>query len=124
MKSLCEWRLANSDPDWEKVKSTWGGGKKTLDPNLVNKMRVKIEGIKEWFVRELGEPKITSFRDVPPNMRDSLAQAIVAATMKVFYTEGGDVPGMATIDQTKSQQPNVPAPQPQNQTSAPAGWKG
>jgi hypothetical protein len=124
MKSLSEWRLANSDPDWEHVKSVWGGGNKTLDANLVNKMKLKVEGIKEWFVREIGDKNISSFRDVPPNMRDALAQAIVAATMKVFYSETSGQPGMAAIDSTKAKEPMAPTPQPQQQLNAPAGWKG
>jgi hypothetical protein len=123
MKSLSEWRLAASDPDWEKVKSMWGGGKKTLDANLVKQMTLQIERIKETFVRDLGEKNITNFREVPPSMRDALAQAIVAATMKAFYSEAGGVSGMASTAPT-DQKPTAPAPQPQQQTNAPAGWKG
>lgn len=124
MKSLNEWRIANSDPDWESVKNIWGGSKKSLDANLVSKVKLKIEAIKEWFIHQIGDKNISSFRDVPPNMRDALAQAIVAATIKAFYSEISGQPGMATIDATKSQQPISPVKQPQQQLEAPAGWKG
>lgn len=128
MRSLNEWRLAANDPEWEQMKHVWGGGKKTVDPNLVNKMKLKVESIKEQFVRELGDKKIQSFRDVPPHMRDGLAQAIVVATLKAFYSETEASGGRGTFDQSRlgkmQNQKPVPEQQPQQQLTAPAGWKG
>ncbi len=115
MKSLHEWRAANSDPEWEQMKK-WAG--RSVDQNLVKTVGMKIEAIKENFARQMGDPKVNSWRDVPPNMRDGLAQAIVVATMKSFYPGG---PEMA------SRQPKPAAasqPRPDQENNAPSGWKG
>lgn len=120
-----EWRLGGNDPEWDKLKYEWGGNSKNVDPSLINKMKLKIEGIKDNFAKEFGDPKIQSFRDVPPGMRDELAKALVVATMKAFYADLGSNsinPKDAGPTPKKTTTPNTQTGEPEPQ--APAGWKG
>lgn len=124
MKTYTEWRLGGSDPEWEKLKSEWGGGSKSVNANLVSKMRLKVEGIKDSFARDLGDKKIQSFRDVPPGMRDELAKAIIVATLKSFYGDMGISTGPVKEQPKQPPKPQQPAPTEQPEPNAPAGWKG
>lgn len=130
MKSFREWSLREQfeDPDWGRLKSVWGGGTKHVDNNMVNKMKLKIHGITDQYIKELNDPKITNFRELPPNMRDSLAQSLVVATLKAFYAEvGSDATGGRGVLDTKKLggfQQNTQPPKPQDDMTAPSGWKG
>lgn len=125
MKSYKEWLNESTDPEWDQLKHVWGGNRQNVDINLVNKMKMKIEGIKDSFAREMNDPNVQSFRDVPPNMRDSLAKSLVVAVLKAFYSDMGATAtgSKGVFDQKKlgdiqQQQPAQP------EVNAPAGWKG
>lgn len=130
MKSINEWRIAKTDPDWEQTKKIWGTGSKQVDPKMVNMVRPKIEKIQDQYTQTLkaGDPKIQTFRDVPPQERDRLAQAIVIATLSAFYQSlgseglGGSKTTLNPHDFKNLSQ--TPATLPQDDTQAPQGWKG
>jgi len=129
MKSFHEWKLLCefADLDWENLKKVWGSGAKHVDNNLVKKLQQKIQSIIEKEIGDLNDPKVTNFREMPPHMRDSLAQAIVIATLKAFYLEAGSdaTGGRSVFDQNKLgdyQQQTMD--QPQDDITAPQGWKG
>jgi hypothetical protein len=129
MNSFREWKLLNefADPEWENLKYVWGGGTKHVDVTLVNKLKLKVQSIVDQYIRDLGDPKVTSFRELPPHMRDSLAQSLVVATLKAFYTglEGTPTGGASMFDQQKlGKAQAAPTPQPQTDVAAPSGWKG
>lgn len=131
MKSINEWRIAKSDPDWEQTKKIWGTGTKPVDPKMVNMVRSKIERIQDQYTSTLkaSDPKIQSFRDVPPQERDRLAQAIVIATISAFYqslgSEGlGGSKSTLNPNDFKNLSPQKPETLPQDDVQAPQGWKG
>lgn len=132
MKSINEWRIAKSDPDWEQTKKIWGTGTKPVDPKMVNMVRAKIERIQDQFTNTLkaSDPKIQSFRDVPPQERDRLAQAIVIATISAFYQSlgseglGGSKSTLSPNDFKNLFQQAQPEILPQDDVTAPKGWKG
>lgn len=132
MKSLQEWRYLheNSNPEWEQLKKVWGTGNVRVNPQLVNMLRIKIEGIKERFIKQQG---VENFRELPPQARDEMAQALVVAVLKAFYQDlGSDIGPKTMFNPNKLghalDQPMSPAgpaaDMPQNQVDAPAGWKG
>ena len=126
MKSFDEWK--QGDPEWDQLKYVWGSGNKHVDMSLVNKMRLKVQAITDQYIRDLNDPNIKNLRELPPAMRDSLAQSIVVATLKAFYSElGSDVTGgRGVFNQQKlgKFQNAAPLNQPQDNAEAPSGWKG
>ena len=130
MKSINEWRIAKTDPDWEQTKKIWGTGTKQVDPKMINMVKSKIERIQDQYTQTLkaGDPKIQTFRDVPPQERDRLAQAIVIATISAFYqslgSEGlGGSKSTLNSNDFKNLSQN-PATLPQDDIQAPQEWKG
>lgn len=129
MKSINEWRMSRNDPDWEQTKKIWGTGTKPVDPKIVNMVRPRIERIQDQYTSTLkaGDPKIQSFRDVPPEERDKLAQAIIIATLSAFYgsMEAAGVGGKSTMNATDFKKlAQQPEQLPQDTITAPKGWEG
>lgn len=130
MNSFEEWKLLRefADPEWENLKHVWGGGTKRVDPTLVNKLKMKIQNITDQYIKELNDPQITNFRELPPHLRDALAQSLVVATLKAFYIEVGSdaTGGKGMFDQKKlgKFQQQAGMVQPQQDMTAPSGWKG
>jgi hypothetical protein len=87
MKSLNEWRTKKSthDVEWENLKFVWGSGTVPIDPKIKSFVKPRVGKIQDAIVASLGDPKIKSFRDVPPDLRDQFAQAVVAATLELFF---------------------------------------
>lgn len=88
MKSIKEWRLkkAGGDIEWQNLKYVWGSGQIPVDPKIKNFVKPRVGKIQDAIVASLGDPKIKSFRDVPPELRDKFAQAIIVATLELFYS--------------------------------------
>jgi hypothetical protein len=123
MKSFTEWKM--EDPDWSRLKMVWGSGSKHVDPTLVSKLKLKIQALTNQHIRDLNDPKITTFRDMPPEARDSFAQALVVATLKAFYAEfGSEATGGKASLNTQQLGKFQQTLQPQNDLNAPADWKG
>lgn len=122
MKSFTEWKI--EDPDWSRLKAVWGSGAKHVDPMIVNKLKLKIEGITDQYIKGLNNPNIKEFRDLPPNLRDSLAQSLVVATLKAFYSNfDSDASGSRTALNTQKLG-QFQQEEPQNNMTAPANWRG
>ena len=121
--------MSRNDPDWEQTKRIWGTGTKPVDPKILSMVRPRIERIQDQYTQSLkaGDPKIQSFRDVPPDERDKLAQAIIVATLSAFYGSldavgvGGKSTMKAADFKNLSQQPEQ---LPQDTITAPKGWEG
>lgn len=84
MKSLHEWRSSkiNENAAWDQVK----GLNLIADPSI-KEFVYSIEKIQEQLTEKVKEhnPKIQTFRDVPPEMRDVFAQTIVSSVLDLFY---------------------------------------
>lgn len=129
MKSINEWRMSRNDPDWEQTKRIWGTGTKPVDPKILNMVRPRIERIQDQYTQHLksGDPKIQNFRDVPPDERDKLAQAIMVATLSAFYgsLDSTGVGGKSTIKAADFKNlGSQPEQLPQDTITAPKGWEG
>lgn len=127
MKKFKTWKESlGTDPEWENLKYVWGTNRKSADPRLVNKLKLKIEGIKDELVREkqATDPRVRDFGDIPVPERDALAQAIVIAVLKSVY---GDDVGTGRVLDTKMfgkiADKTVPTP-PETETPAPSAWAG
>lgn len=131
MKSLNEWRLEETySPEWESLKFVWGSKAQHVDTNLVNQFKLKVAKIQQDYINGLHNPKIQQLRDLPSDMRDNLAQAMVVAVLKAFYqnldsTVSG---GKTTFNAQKlgSGLKKFPGqqPAPQDELGAPKNWKG
>lgn len=104
MKSLKQWRIKETtqNAEWDHMKAM----KFPANPEIKAFVSPRVGKIQEAIVLKLseGNPKIKSFRDVPPPIRDQFAQAIVSATLELFF--GG-------MDPQGTQSSNgQPAPQP------------
>ena len=124
MESFHEWRLdEQEDPDWSRLKAVWGAGNKHVDANMVNKMKFKVQAITDQYIKSLHDPKIQNFRELPPALRDALAQSLVVATLKAFYADfGTDATGGRSVLNTK--QLGTFQQLPQDDVEAPPAWKG
>ena len=93
------------------------------NPEMKAFIAPRVGKIQEAIVARLNEqnPKVKSFRDVPPELRDQFAQAIVSATMELFFS--GMDPQMG--QSTQNQAPQKPqAMLPQDEPQAPAASRG
>lgn len=127
MKSIQEWRLKNSQTDfqWENLKFVWGSGQIPIDPKIKNFVKGRLGKVQEAIVASLAQrdPKIRSFRDVPPEMRDRFAQAIVAATLELFFSslDPTGAPGMFNQQQLGKVAQSQPLPQDEPKTPVVSG---
>ena len=127
MKSLKDWRSSkiNEDTAWNQIKDL----NIASDPSIKEFVLPKIERIQEELIEKIkaNNPKIQTFRDVPPNMRDIFAQAIVSSVLDLFYE------GMRSSPENYSKN-NVSKPEnikiapspilPQDQLKTPVASKG
>lgn len=99
MISFKKWRTDEDvqNIEWNHIKSL----KLPVNPELKAFITPRIGKIQEAIVLQLSQssPNVKSFRDVPPDIRDQYAQAIVAATLETFF--GG-------MNPTIPNQPQVP----------------
>jgi len=126
MRTLKEWRIKEDthSADWNHIKSM------KLQANQEVKAFVapRVGKIQEAIVLKLHEanPKVKSFRDVPPEIRDQFAQAIVSATLELFFG-GMDPQGTQTSSGQPAPAPKGPSPQPmlpQDEPQVPAASRG
>lgn len=125
MQSLKQWRLKENlqNAEWERIKAMTF----VADPDMKMFVAPKIGKIQEAIVLKLSEnnPKIKSFRDVPPDLRDKFAQAIVASTLESFF--GSMDPAQSNhgpLPQAQPQQAQQPQPLPQDEPQAPMASRG
>lgn len=126
MKSLKDWRIKENtqNAEWDHIKSM----KFPSSPEMKTFIAPRIGKLQEAIVLRLseGNPKIKSFRDVPPEVRDQFAQAIVSSTLEAFF--GGMDPQSTQIShgQQSMQQPQQQQPQmlPQDEPQTPAASRG
>jgi hypothetical protein len=121
MRSFKNWRIkeATENADWNHMKAM----KFPANPDIKAFVAPRIGKIQEAIVQKLaeGNPKVKSFRDVPPEIRDQFAQAIVSSTLELFF--GGMDPGTPSSGQQPAPAPKGPSPQPmlpQDEPKAPS----
>lgn len=126
MRTLKEWRLkeVTHNADWDHMKSM----KFQANPDIKSFVTPRVGKIQEAIVLKLaeGNPKVKSFRDVPPDIRDQFAQAIVSATLELFFG-GMDPQGTQASSGQPAPMPKAPSPQPmlpQDEPQVPAGSRG
>jgi hypothetical protein len=138
MRSFDQWKIQESkDPDWDELRRVWGAGKKPVNRTLMNSFKMRVEKFKEAMVAKAAKEndRIQSFRDIPLDQKDMMAQSLVVAVLQAFYDTGG-----STFDPTKrdtpmgnmpGNQPNTPPPGMPQQSGlegspaeAPEGWTG
>lgn len=134
MKSLNEWRQENfvefdaaggsggADTNWGYMKYIWGQQRQLADPNLLMKLRNRIEPLKNDFATQLGFSK---FSDVPVAKMNDFAKDLVTGLLKVVYgDEAGQGNSVTANALSKINSQPSESPLPQDQTAAPSGWKG
>lgn len=130
MKSIKEWKMSqneniNNDPDWTQLVKVWGYGTKRVDKQIVNMIRPKIQRIQDQYLntKKSSDPNIENFNDLPSEDIDQLAQAIVIATLSVFYgtLDSADVGGKSTMKASDFKRLDQ---NPQDIFNAPKGWEG
>lgn len=125
MNSIQEWRLKSNEANfhWENLKFVWGSGQIPIDPKIKNFVKGRLGKIQDAIVASLsqGNPKIRSFRDVPPEMRDRFAQAIVAATLELFFSslDPAATGAPATFNQQQLGKYTQSQPLPQDEPKTP-----
>ncbi len=124
MRSFEQWKILESkDLDWDELRRVWGAGKKPVDRTLMNSFKMRVEKFKEAMVAKLAKQndRIQSFRDVPLDQKDMMAQSLVVAVLQAFYDTGG-----STFDPTKREMPmaNMPGNQPNIPPGGPSGMEG
>jgi hypothetical protein len=123
MRSLNEWRIKENtqNAEWDHMKAM----KFPANPDIKAFVTPRVGKIQEAIVLKLaeGNPKVKSFRDVPPQIRDQFAQAIVSATLELFF--GGMDPqgsqssgGQAPAPQGPTPQPALPQDEPKTPTAS------
>ena len=113
MKTYKEW-LYNEvfqNAEWDHIKAM----KFTADPEIKSFIFPKINKIQDQIIAKIREsdPKINSFRDVSPEMRDKFAQAIVSSTNLLSPNQN------ASFEKEK-----LPEILPQDELKSPIGSKG
>lgn len=120
MKSFKEWRIVEAalNADWEQIKSM----KLPADQEIVSYVTPLLGGIQDKLVRNAG---LKSYRDLTPEMREVFAQAIISATLEMFYG------GMSDTNRTNStpamQKQDVQSPEmilPQDELQTPGASRG
>lgn len=124
MRSFEQWKIQESqDPDWDELRRVWGSGKKPVDMTLLNSFKARVEQFQEKMVAKLSKEnnKIQSFRDVPLDEKDRMAQSLVVAVLQAFYATGG-----SNFDPTKRDMPlaGMPGNMPNPSNPSPPGMEG
>lgn len=125
MKTYKEW-LYNEvfqNAEWDHIKAM----KFTADPEIKSFIFPKINKIQDQIIAKIREsdPKINSFRDVSPEMRDKFAQAIVSSTLDVFFDGIGASSNLLSPNQNASfEKEKLPEILPQDELKSPIGSKG
>lgn len=122
MKSLNEWRIKEGvqNIEWNNIKSM----RFPVEPDVKSFILPKVEKIQEAIVLKLSQnnPNIKTFRDVPPELRDKFAQAIVSSTMEAFFNSLNQPSQIQP--QVQQQQSPQQAPLPQDELRTPSISRG
>lgn len=80
MKSFKEWRIVEValNADWQQIKSM----KLPANQEIVDYVKPLIGGLQDKLVKNSG---LKSYRELTPEMRETFAQAIISATLDMFY---------------------------------------
>lgn len=114
MKSFKEWRIVEValNADWDQIKSM----KLPANQEYVAYVTPLLGGIQDKLVKNSG---LKSYRDLTPELREAFAQAIVSATLDLFYGSMSDTNRVNTLPQTQKkdiQSPEITLPQDELQT--------
>lgn len=125
MRSFEEWRIKEDtqNAEWDRIKMM----RFPISPDIKAFITPRVGKLQEAVVARLNEqnPKIKSFREVPPEVRDQFAQAIVSATLELFFSSmdpQSSSPGQPPAQVPK--QPQPPSMLPQDDIEAPSGSRG
>jgi len=119
MKTYNQWRFHESfDADWERIKNM----NLPVESSVKSFVSSKISDLQDRIVQLLKSDKIQSFRDVPPDVRDQYAKAIVAATMELFYPTVDSV--VAKVEPKKEKPDAGEVTMPQDELISPVASKG
>lgn len=121
MKSFKQWKLNESDGNWNQIKSM----NFPSNPELKSFVMPKIGQLQDQIVSKLkqSDPKITSFRDMPPELRDQYAQTIISCTLEVFFgsMQSSPTPIAKQIQPMRQSSPQI---LPQDIPQTPAASRG
>jgi len=124
MKSLKDWRIKENtqSAEWSYIKSM----KFPTNPEMKAFISPRIGKIQEAIVFKLSEenPKIKSFRDVPPELRDQFAQAIISSTMESFFSSIEPQSSQTNEPPENSMNSQQPQMLPQDEPQTPAASRG
>jgi hypothetical protein len=96
------------------------------NPEMKAFISPRIGKIQEAIVFKLSEenPKIKSFRDVPPELRDQFAQAIISSTMESFFSSIEPQSSQTNEPPENSMNSQQPQMLPQDEPQTPAASRG
>lgn len=124
MKSLKDWRIKENiqNAEWDHIKAM----KFSVNPEIKAFVSSRIGKLQEAIVFKLSEvnPKIKSFRDVPPEVRDQFAQAIISSVLETFFS--GMDPQSNQMSHGQPMPPTQRQPEilPQDEPQTPAASRG
>ncbi len=122
MKSFNEWKIKEGvqNIEWNNIKSM----RFPVAPDIKSFILPRVEKIQEAIVLKLSQnnPNIKTFRDVPPELRDKFAQAIVSSTMESFFNSLNQ-PSQAQPQSQPQIQPQQ-SPLPQDELRTPSISRG
>lgn len=114
MKSFKEWRTVEValNADWEQIKSM----KLPANQEIVDYVKPLIGGLQDKLVKNAG---LKSYRELTPEMREVFAQAIISATLDMFYgnmSSANRLNAAPPIQKKDLQTPEMILPQDELQT--------
>jgi hypothetical protein len=132
MKSIKEWKesIVNElkddghDTNWGYMKYVWGQNRQLIDPQLLMKLRNRLEPLKKEYAMKNG---VSNFDELPVERINEFAKDLVGAVLKTIY--GDDAGGGRSLTaQSLGKASTAPAQAqnslPQDQNAAPANWTG
>jgi hypothetical protein len=133
MKSIKEWReeIINelkddtNDTNWGYMKYVWGQNRQLIDPQILMKLRNRLEPLKKEYAIKNG---VSNFDELPVEKINEFAKDIVGASLKSIYpdaTGGGRVLAANNLGNLPMSSPAQDQNSlPQDQSAAPSNWKG
>ena len=124
MKSLKDWRIKENaqSAEWDHIKSM----KFPVNPDIKAFVSSRIGKLQEAIVLKLseGNPNVKSFRDVPPEVRDQFAQAIVSSVLEAFFSGMDPQSNQMSHGQPAPPTAQQPSMLPQDEPQTPAASRG
>lgn len=132
MKSIKEWKEETlnelkddgNDTNWGYMKYVWGQNRQLIDSQLLMKLRNRLDPLKKEYAMKNG---MANFDELPVEKINEFAKDIVGAALKTIY--GDDAGSGRSLMANNLGKLSTPQPQdqnalPQDQSAAPANWKG